>query len=154
MTGTSALTLLVSTIALTVVACGGAGSVDARAPSRDDSGASKELPHEPRTVEEAEEQIARARASLEGGDVKATGTAPKPAEAPASAEKAPHGGAAAREEKPEDVCGSPCRALASMRRAVEALCRMTGDTDNRCVDAKRTLHESSTRISSCKCEGR
>jgi hypothetical protein len=45
----------------------------------------------------------------------------------------------------------PCRALTSMRSAVTALCRMTGNEDARCVDAKRTLADSEGRISPCSC---
>jgi hypothetical protein len=41
-----------------------------------------------------------------------------------------------------------------MRRAVDALCAMTGDTDHRCVDARRILTESTTRLATCKCEPR
>lgn len=55
------------------------------------------------------------------------------------------------QQRVEDRCASPCRALVSMRRAVAALCRMTGDTDTRCVDAKKTLADSEGRVSPCSC---
>jgi hypothetical protein len=142
MTGRS-LSLLVLTAAC-VAACGGAAPAKSPEASESMDRAAPE-PRTPRTIEEAQDQIARARASLDGSKTKAT----EPS-AP-SAEKAPQGGAV-REEKPVDLCGSPCRALASMTRAVEALCRMTGDADNRCVDARRTLDESTARVSSCRCE--
>jgi hypothetical protein len=48
-------------------------------------------------------------------------------------------------------CASPCRALASMKRAVEALCRMTGESDTKCVDARKTLADNVGKTASCKC---
>ncbi|MDF2692440.1 MAG: hypothetical protein K0S65_823 [Labilithrix sp.] len=149
MTGKSALTLLGSIAVLTAVACGGAAPAPAKvqSPERGDAETDKDLViAEPRTIEEAEGQIARARASLEGTSKAAESSAPR-------AEKAPSSDVA-REEKAVDTCGSPCRALASMKRAVEALCRMTGESDTRCVDAKRTLDESGHRVATCRCDVR
>jgi hypothetical protein len=145
MTGKLALTLLGSIAALTAVACGGAAPAKFQSPERGDAETDKDLVvAEPRTIEEAEGQIARARATLEGTSKAAESSAPR-------AEKAPSSDVA-REEKAVDTCGSPCRALASMKRAVEALCRMTGESDTRCVDAKRTLDESSHRVATCHCQ--
>lgn len=145
------LLLLLST--LTAVACGGAPA--AKAPAGESTMAPKEeeLP-EPRTVEEAQEQIARAKEALEGGGRPPAAAKATTEEAVRAAPAPPQSAASGREERPDDTCGSPCRALASMRRAVEALCRMTGDADDRCVDARRTLGENTTRISSCRCEAR
>lgn len=138
---------------LTAIACGGAPEPAAKSPASESTKAPKEeeLP-EPRTVEEAQEQIARAKETLEGG--RPLGAAKATTEEAARAAPAPPSAATGREERPDDTCGSPCRALASMRRAVEALCRMTGDTDDRCVDARRTLGDNTTRISSCRCDAR
>lgn len=146
------LLLLLST--LTAVACGGAPEPAAKSPASESTKAPKEeeLP-EPRTVEEAQEQIARAKETLEGGG-RPLGAAKATTEEATRAAPAPPSAATGREERPDDTCGSPCRALASMRRAVEALCRMTGDTDDRCVDARRTLGENTTRTSSCRCDAR
>lgn len=154
---TTGLTVLLLSISiLGLAACGGA--IDAspvKAPSQERAHTA-EAP-EPRSVEEAQEQIARARADLEARSsspaAQATGTESQKA-ASDRHQYSPSAGASAREEHGgiADACGTPCRALASMRRAVEALCRMTGDGDNRCVDAKRTLSESSARVSSCKCD--
>ena len=145
-----------------LAACGGADSAPAKAPAqeqgptRDDADGMTEDRSEPRTVEEAQERIARARARLEGGDAEKRPAAepsphaPQPAPEPPSA---PQGGtSSAPRREVESTCASPCRALASMKRAVDALCRMTGETDDRCVEAKRTLGDSTTRVSSCKCE--
>ena len=139
--------LLLSTLA--AVACGGGPESAAKSPASESQKAPREeeLP-EPRTVEEAQEQIARAKERLEAGG-RTVAAEKSSTEATARADQASQ---SRREERPADTCGSPCRALASMRRAVEALCRMTGDTDDRCVDAKRTLDENTTRVPSCRCE--
>jgi hypothetical protein len=38
-----------------------------------------------------------------------------------------------------------------MRRSVEALCRLAGDGDARCVDARGTLARSEQRVARCGC---
>ena len=150
---TSALPLLLTATAIATAACGGAEPAPAKAPAQEtrDSAPADEVVAEPRTIEEAQERIARAQAMLDADsdDRRTLEASPR---APSSS---PQGGTApsARHER-EDACGSPCRALASMKRAVEALCRMTGDTDDRCVEARRTLGESTSRVASCKCEVR
>jgi hypothetical protein len=136
---------------------------------------------EPQTVEEAQKQIANLRASIDSRksalDLESgKKTSEKPPESsattpPANTRRPPAtdpakpttpggGGTAPRDDSKatssgsEDLCVSPCRALASMKRAVDALCRMTGDADTRCVDAKKTLTDSTTRVATCKCESR
>ncbi len=131
-------------VSLFLAACGGAAAPAGRAPD-------KEAAPEPSTVEEAQQQIAQAKSDL----------AVRPSE-PAAAT----GAGAAADESPKTssskkaesdyggtspTCQSPCRAIASMRRAVGALCRMTGDADARCTEAKRTLQESEMRVASCGC---
>jgi hypothetical protein len=145
----SAIALFVSCMA---VACGGAAPAPAKAPSAPE--AETTATDEPRTIEEAQDWITRARADLEGE--------PRATEASSSSKTAdtpgePQGGSLpAREERapsPDAACGGSCRALASMKRAVEALCRMTGDADERCADARRTLSDSTARLARCKCDG-
>jgi len=158
---------------LAITACGGADY----APKAPDSHAGP-AEVDPVTVEEAQARIERARLSLAGSgglSVPSTGAAPttpstppapgadssvqqapaKSAEPPkASSTKKPAPDSPTPTETPhevEDRCTSPCRALVSMRRAVTALCRMTGDTDTRCVDAKKTLSDSEGRVSPCSC---
>lgn len=113
----------------------------------------------PTTIEEAQDQIAEAQARLGGATEEKPADKPAPAPpvtpAPPAAESsgskkrddgAPKGGAIAT-----SPCESPCRAFASMKRAVESLCRMTGETDDRCIRARRTLETSSSRVASCLC---
>ena len=128
------------------VACGGAAPSSPKSPQAPDATSREET--EPQTVEEAEAEIARAKAELgqeRAGDAAAekTEVEPAPAGQPTDAPSAPFGRS--------DACGGSCRAIASMRRAVTALCRMTGDEDTRCRDAKRTLTESETRTAACGC---
>jgi hypothetical protein len=141
-----------------VAACGGAAE---QAPARSPGGGRKADDAEkapPMSVEEAQEQIRLAREQLFGpppADARNTtepttsSTTPRePAAEPAARPSAPR---AEVQPDHQDKCASPCRALASMRRAVTALCRMTGDTDERCETAQRTLKESETRAATCRC---
>jgi hypothetical protein len=41
--------------------------------------------------------------------------------------------------------------MSSMRRAVEAICRMAGDADARCTDARKTLKDSEAKVAGCGC---
>lgn len=135
---------------LLVVACGGAEP--ARSPDR------AQEAKDPRTIEEALEQIADAQAELGGrpsgpthdrkDDAPKNEPAPPPAAAPPSAASAPE---SEKATMAVDVCQSPCRAFVSMKRAVEALCRLAGDSDDRCLKARRTLEDSTTRVASCHC---
>ncbi|WP_394825228.1 hypothetical protein [Pendulispora albinea] len=161
---------------------------------------------EPQTIEEAQEQIARAKAQLDSspmayaqqgaGDVPASNTPmggtpraeqsapapaspapasvpppPPPASAPSvpparapvskpmpsesSSESVPSGSKSSESyhanKSAPDPCSTPCRALTSMRRAVEAICRLAGNADARCTDAQKTLAASEQRVASCRC---
>ena len=93
----------------------------------------------------------------------APATAPMPAPAPASEsatssrEHAPSKTAESADDgrgaggKMSSQCATPCRAISSMRRSVTALCRLSGEEDARCVDARKTLTESEERVVSCGC---
>lgn len=146
-------TLLMSLSMTTLAACGGGADAPAKAPSQGQAHADEAS--EPRSIEEANEHIARARADLEPltSTPGAEAMMIEPQEGASSRpQAAPPGGGPSGKRGVDDVCARPCRALASMRRAVEALCRMTGDGDERCTEAKRTLSESARRASSCRCE--
>jgi hypothetical protein len=146
------LLVLVTSIVV-IAACGGAA--EERPPA---TAAPSALPTpEPTTVEEAQAQIANAKADLARGTSSSTSTPTTP---PAAAEPGgappPSPSSLKREpttdaESKSNACNVTCRAIGSMRRAVGALCRMTGDTDARCLDAKKTLSESEARASLCSC---
>lgn len=147
-------------LATSLAACGGAAPA-ARTPSNAPAS-------QPSSVEEAEAQIAAAKADLSrafaaGASAGTSSLTPSPAPPaadstspePAAAPKAPSRPGMSESSKSartsDDRCTMPCRALASMRTAVTALCRMTGPEDARCVDAKRTLADSEARIAPCSC---
>jgi hypothetical protein len=138
-----------------LAACGGAAPA-ALAPSNEEP--------EPASLDEAKAQLARAKASLGGGagagsdrQIAPAEPAPSPPQSGASAEDtqvkrtlpAPQKNAA--DEKPEASCPTACSAIRSMRRAVAAICRMAGDTDAACVDARHTLVTSEDRVARCGC---
>jgi hypothetical protein len=50
-----------------------------------------------------------------------------------------------------NACANACRAFASMKRAVDTLCQLSGDADDRCVDARKTLQETAQRVAQCGC---
>lgn len=146
-----------------LAACGGAAesSAPAKAPAGAGAPADSAPEPEPKTIAEAQDQIDRLRADLStdlkkseadkdtartapGSGASTSSTASKPATSPAVREEA------AKAES-HDRCASSCRAITSMRRAVTALCRMTGDEDSRCSDARKTLSESESRVAQCHC---
>ena len=114
---------------------------------------------EPASIEEAQAQLERARAQLAGGtpatpDTRATGvtvqTTPG-AGATTESTGGPTPPSAAPGRDAQGRCGNACGAMTSMRHAVDAICRMAGDTDARCTDARRTLKDSETKITGCGC---
>jgi hypothetical protein len=49
-------------------------------------------------------------------------------------------------------CETACRALASMSRAADAICRMAGDADPKCASARKRVDESAARVAQCRCQ--
>lgn len=139
-----------------LAACGGAG--EAKAPAKMSEPESSAREREPTSVEEAQEQIARANADLSDEKAKKAGDVDKdsvarpttPGAAGSTSTTTPPREEASR-AAPADSCSHSCRALSSMRRAVSALCRMTGEEDARCSDAKKTLQQSESRVARCHC---
>jgi hypothetical protein len=140
-------------LGLAAAACGGgADMAPPRGPER--VGGEKE----PESIEEAQEQIRIASAELAASpSPKADdGRKPEPPSEPGpttgtTTQQRPSATPESRATPPVNACAGPCRALASMRRAVTALCRMTGDTDDRCAAAQRTLKDSEAKVASCHC---
>lgn len=149
---TASAAAIATSLAIAVAACGGG------APMSSPKSPAERVEADPTTVEEAQARIDRDLQALGGGGGASTGlTAP--------AEPAPqkHTDAPPAAPPPEptstdadgatDVCATSCRALASMRRSVEVLCRLAGDADERCTKARTTLTESEARVSArpCRC---
>jgi hypothetical protein len=121
--------------AVFLVAYGGAAMSPASpSPAPAKNAAPTTLEREPSTIDEATQQLAQARAVLEPEHDEQAGGQPPHALDSASSE-----------------CEGACRAIASMRRAVDALCRLAGDTDDRCTDARATLSRCETRVAKCGC---
>jgi hypothetical protein len=144
------LPLLIFAVLSLAAGCGGAPAKGAEAPS------SAVQEPEPATVEEAQVQLDRAKQQLgEAGGAPAQGSSATSMSQPSS----PSGDAPTRHESKANAepaatpspCESPCRAIASMRRAVSAICRIAGDADARCDGAKKTLADSESRVKTCGC---
>lgn len=101
---------------------------------------------EPASVDEALARIRAAKSDLEAGDA--------PSDRPTPVTPSPPGpkpGQSTSQPPQTNACATPCRAIESMRRAVTALCRMTGEDDARCKDARHTLASSEERVRGCAC---
>lgn len=131
-----------------LAACGGSAGAPASSPSAPASSSGPEPlePAEPRTIEEARAMIARAEASLHGAEAKDLPKTESTADEKPGASRSD-----ARALGDTASCRTPCQALRSMRRAVTALCRMTGEGDDRCADARRTLATNEQRVAPCAC---
>jgi hypothetical protein len=132
-----------------VAACGGAAK---EGPAASPAKNAVETEQEPTTIDEAQAQLERARAQLQ-----ASGAGPSSAATTATPSVAPPptaaGGETAGAQPPTNPCATACQAIASMRRAVDAICRMAGQDDARCTGAKKTLGDSETKVASCGCAG-
>jgi len=136
--------IVVSVSLIVAVGCGAEGGRPSFAPS---------VPAEkpPRTVDEALQRIDRARSEIDAN--KAAGAAPPaPDSPPAQPTGEPKPTATDAPSAGYSPCSGPCRALGSMRRAVEALCELTGAADDRCTTAQKTLQESRAKVGPCSCE--
>lgn len=106
---------------------------------------------EPASIDEALARIRTAKADLEAPLLPSD--KPASTSTPAAPPGPPRPGQPTSQPSPPATCATPCRAIESMRRAVTALCRMTGEEDARCKDAKQTLVTSEERVRGCACRG-
>jgi hypothetical protein len=112
---------------------------------------------EPATIEEAQAQLERARAQLPGWAPPTTPVTGASVETPGaggttqSAESGPSTVPREVDTEPQHRCGNACGAMTSMRHAVEAICRMAGEADARCTDARKTLRDSEVKVAGCGC---
>ncbi|HEU4534456.1 MAG TPA: hypothetical protein VFS00_10075 [Polyangiaceae bacterium] len=162
----SYLVLGLSAGSLWLSACGGS-AMPASAPEAPSSMASGDESFA--TVDDAERGLKRAEAELRmalgpaSGAAEAAGSdkagpppqpaAPPPAPPPASP---PAGGAttpATREGLPAEApsCATACRALGSMTKATETICRLAGAGDERCSKAQHSLDEARSSMRTCVC---
>lgn len=128
-----------------VAGCAASGAV-APAPKE----AQPATEREPATIEEAQAQLDRARTDL--GTAPGWAAGPSTATTPgATTTSESTTGAAGPAAPREAACASACRAMSSMRRAVDAICRLAGQADPRCTDARRTLKDSEAKVAGCGC---
>jgi hypothetical protein len=88
-------------------------------------------------------------------DPAAGAPAPPPPMAPAEPSAAPTSGGESAEREAEQRCAIACRALGSMKRAAEHVCRAAGSTDVRCARARDRVTSASARVAeACEdCDG-
>jgi hypothetical protein len=157
-------------------ACGG-GLAEKSAPASTAPSPREEAA--PQSIEDAQAQLARARQDLDRsvasapssavpgqpaqpGAGAAASTESRPTSTPArppadvsatggDRQNAGTGGGAAP-PPPPSPCEQACRALSSMKRAKEAICRMAGDADTRCTDATKAVADGESRVTQCKCQ--
>jgi hypothetical protein len=142
---------IVPVLAVFAACGGGAESGGAKAPREVQD---QDQDKEPASVEEARAQLDRARAQLETQPA-----APMHVEAGQPTTSGGGGGATQPQTNPqtqpppqvESDCARMCRAFASMQRAQAALCRMAGEDDPQCVDAKKVVADSAQRVARCAC---
>ncbi|HEY8087975.1 MAG TPA: hypothetical protein VIF09_09020 [Polyangiaceae bacterium] len=113
-----------------------------------------ESAREPASIEEAQAQLARARADLGGwvapdGKSRLDSTSKEPAEERKLEQ--PTSPATGDFRDAAGGCATACRAMGSMKRAVDAICRMAGEADPRCTEARKTLTDSAGRVVGCGC---
>ncbi|HEY3817911.1 MAG TPA: hypothetical protein VGL81_12105 [Polyangiaceae bacterium] len=131
-----------------VAGASGCAAAPAAAPTTAAPGSAKEESREPATIEEAQAQLEQARAQLAGQ----APAGPSAAGTGATVESSVSGGAtSAAESPPPSKCGNACGAVSSMRRAVDAICRLAGDADARCTDARKTLKDGEAKVTGCGC---
>jgi len=130
------------TVALSAVLglAAGCAAVGAGAPE-----AKSVMEPEPTTVEQAQAQLERAHEQIEG--------APSPPATPGggAVAPAPVAPSEATQQTGGSACATACRAITSMRRAVDAICRIAGTADARCTAARKTLSDDEARVVPCGC---
>ena len=116
------------------------------------------------TVEAAERALARAKSDFDrlamNEPPAPAPAAPAPATAPEKSAprsqkkdraRASAGAAEATGSAPSNPCENACRALSSMSRAANAVCRLDGESGAHCTHAKQVVTDSQRRITSCVC---
>lgn len=104
-----------------------------------------------RHVDDASAEVRRAEEQLEQSLARKVG--PPTVQVPPTDPKQPKPPAPS-EPLPQEGCPVACKALASMRRSSEYLCKLSGEADLRCVDARQRVARAEQRVRSaaCACE--
>lgn len=125
---------------------GTVGSTAEEAPAKDDDASLATLEEAVGALDDAQAKLA----ALTG--VQADKGAPEslkkgstPARKPKASEPSALAGGDAR-------CAEACKAFASLKRAADAVCRLTSATDARCAKARTVVEENRKRVQVCRCE--
>lgn len=105
--------------------------------AKDEDDSRRNLLRDPSTLAEAETQLTQARADLDKLLGKAGDKAGKGAE---------------RLTQSDARCPDACKAMTSLRRAAAAVCRLAGDSADRCTRAKNIVKDSEAKLAVCKCD--
>jgi hypothetical protein len=108
----------------------------------------------------AEAEFEQARSELYAAlaparDRSSAGAAPpasrpaKPADAESSADAPKQ---KAEKKASEGGCATACRAFDSLGRAASAVCRLAGESDERCTRAKGIVSDAQRKVTSCGCK--
>lgn len=118
---------------------------------------------EPRTLQEAEALLEKARADLEQLALNepapasaAAPVAPAPAPAPPPVQKESRSAqagedGAASAVRPENRCQTACKAYSSLTRASDAVCRLDTAGGGRCDRARQIREDAARRVAGCGC---
>ena len=82
----------------------------------------------------------------------AKAAAPRPDAEKTDADKKPRDRSQTDADEAPTPCQTACRALASMQRAAESVCRLAGESDARCDGAKKRVESARARVSHCGCQ--
>lgn len=131
-------------------ACGGGGAATGGADMKGPGSFRQEEP-EPKTIDEAKQQLDQAVAAMDRRETLVAQPATNDFNGGGG------GGAVAPRPQPpptavETDCQRMCRAFASMQRAQTALCRMAGEDDPRCTEAKKVVEDNAKRVAQCGCQ--
>jgi hypothetical protein len=55
------------------------------------------------------------------------------------------------ESDPLAACDTSCKAFLSLERAAAAICRLAGEADARCMQARKSVERNRQRIAECAC---
>jgi hypothetical protein len=105
---------------------------------KDDGSPRRAVLDEPTTLAEAEKRLDDAL-----GDLNRVAAAPGAGKGAGGAKPLADGDAR---------CGDACRAMESLRRAAEAVCRLAGEANERCSRAQKVVKDSEKRVAACGCE--
>jgi hypothetical protein len=88
--------------------------------------------------------------SATGGAAPPAAAAPSRARPSDAANEAPKG--KADKKSSESSCQTACRAFQSLGRAAGSICRLAGDKDDRCGQARAVVSQAERRVTTCGCK--